>query len=460
LRRHRLFLGDERKVGSIPLAVLFAAALVERGYALRLFVAGIDETTVRMLQLLCRQPVTVLDPYLAGGDDVMRAIFQCASSDGALNLIIGPLLAKGSNEETVTVDRGSLRVLKALETPVMPILYADMSAVLAARRCEQVFSQISEGAPQSRQMGVCFASVLNPREYQLLEIELGRRIPLISMGFLPSHVHRDIPGEDVLFTADSHSMKITSLRSAVVQVRHMEDQIIWPLVEAMGQMAPEWPEAPFPCEPLDKPCQVGVVRHPALSVGGDGALHLFRSLGAQIVEFLPDSEMPPDLGALWVPHGRALWAADQMVDDPRFRKGLGRIAMQNKPFLVEGESSALLGEHLTVEAPSSSRRGICLVSCQGRFGKTVGYDEERRVELEGLVTGPLMRSGERCRGYWPRHFSLTSPASQRAEWAVMDAKDRGQIATDGWSLKRGVISQMRLELWSCIDGVRRWLSGA
>ena len=134
--------------------------------------------------------------------------------------------------------------------------------------------------------------------------------------------------------------------------------------------------------------------------------------------------------------------------------------MQNKPFLVEGESSALLGEHLTVEAPSSSRRGICLVSCQGRFGKTVGYDEERRVELEGLVTGPLMRSGERCRGYWPRHFSLTSPASQRAEWAVMDAKDRGQIATDGWSLKRGVISQMRLELWSCIDGVRRWLSGA
>ena len=133
--------------------------------------------------------------------------------------------------------------------------------------------------------------------------------------------------------------------------------------------------------------------------------------------------------------------------------------MQNKPFLVEGESSAVFGERLTVEHPPSSRGGICLISCQGHFGKNVGHAEERRVELECSVNGPLLHGGERCRGYWPRNFSVTSPVSQRAEWLAIDPKERVQIATDGWSLKRGMISQMRLELWSCVDGVRRWLSG-
>lgn len=459
MRRHRLFLGDERKIGTIPLSVLFAAALLERGYALRLFVAGIDETVVRMLQLLCRQPVTVLDPFLAGGDDAVRALFQCASSDNALNLVIGPLLAGGSDEENVLVDRTSCRVAKTLEAPMLPLLYADMSAVLAARRAEQVFSQINDVSPQSRQMGVCFASVLNPREYQLLEIELGRRVPLISMGFLPGHIHREIPGDDVLFTSEPHSLKLTSLRSAVAQIRHMEDQILWSLVGAMGQLAPDWPGVTFPWEPLPKPVHVGVVRHAALSVGGDSTEQLFRYLGARISDVALDADIPPDLEALWVPHGRALWAVAQMVDDPRFRRGIGRLAMQNKPFLVEGESSAVFGERLTVEHPPSSRGGICLISCQGHFGKNVGHAEERRVELECSVNGPLLHGGERCRGYWPRNFSVTSPVSQRAEWLAIDPKERVQIDTDGWSLKRGMISQMRLELWSCVDGVRRWLSG-
>ncbi len=438
--------------------MLFAAALIERGYPLRLFVAGIDETTVRMLQLLCRQPVTVLDPFLAGGDDTLRIIFQHASSDKALNFIVGPLLAEGSDEENVFVDRISCRVAKALEAPFLPLLYADMSAVLAARRCEQVFAQLSEVTPQSRQMGVCFSSVLNPREYQLLEIELGRRVPLISMGFLPGHIHRDIPGEDILFTAEPHSLKITSLRSAVAQIRHMEDQILWSLVGAMGQLAPDWSAVPFPWEPLSKPFHAGIVRHSALSVGGDGSELLFRYLGGRISDISLDADIPLDLDVLWVPHGRALWAVEQMVDDPRFRRGIGRLAMQNKPFLVEGESSAVLGERLAVEDTSSSRGGICLISCQGHFGKNVGHAEVRRVELESVVNGPLMRSGERCRGYWPRHFAMTSPVSQRAEWFAIDAKDRVQIASDGWSLKRGMVSQMRLELWSCVDGVRRWLS--
>lgn len=412
-----------------------------------------------MLQILCRESVTVLDPFMAGGEEGLRALFECASTDHGLNLVVGPLLATGSDEENVPVDRISCRVIKALDLPVLPILYADMSAAMAARRSEQVFSQLHDAVPHLKQLAICFASVLNPREYQLLEIELGRRLPLLSMGYMPAHVHRDIPPEDVLYAAESRSLKITSLRSAIAQIRHMEDQILWPLVGALGQLASEWTSVPKLHEPLPKALQIGVVRHEALTVGGDSTEWLFRLLGGKVVDVSLDTDIPPDLDALWIPHGRALLAASGIVDDPRFRKGLGKMAMQNKPFLVEGESAALLGEQI-VSPHKGNRGGICLVANTGYFGDTVGAAEERRVILDGVATGPLMRNGEQCRGYWPRHFQITSPTAQRGDWHVLEAKDRLQIATDGWSLKRGMISQMRLELWSCVDSVRRWLSGA
>ena len=62
----RLILAEERRPGKVPSGVLLAAALKQRGYRLRLFVAGGDEGTLRLAECLCCQRCSYLDPVLCG----------------------------------------------------------------------------------------------------------------------------------------------------------------------------------------------------------------------------------------------------------------------------------------------------------------------------------------------------------------------------------------------------------
>ncbi|MDR3280846.1 MAG: hypothetical protein LBT23_10070, partial [Synergistaceae bacterium] len=63
----RLIIADEQRPGKIMSGVLIAAALRNMGYKLRLFLGNVDEISLRLLQLICNQPVTLLDPTLCDG---------------------------------------------------------------------------------------------------------------------------------------------------------------------------------------------------------------------------------------------------------------------------------------------------------------------------------------------------------------------------------------------------------
>jgi hypothetical protein len=60
-----LIIADEQRPGKIMSGVLIANVLKNMGYKLRLFLGNVDELSLRILQLTCNQPVTLLDPTLA-----------------------------------------------------------------------------------------------------------------------------------------------------------------------------------------------------------------------------------------------------------------------------------------------------------------------------------------------------------------------------------------------------------
>jgi cobyrinic acid a,c-diamide synthase len=458
----RLVLADERRSGMVPVSVLFAAALRERGYPLRLFATGLDEVTLCLLRWACRQEVTLLEPFLAGGEKPLQLLFESAADPSALNLIVGPLATEREREDKLLLDRWTLRVAQCLDAPLLPVLNADSAAALAARTAENLFRQLQE-FDRIPQMAICFNAVLNPKEYQLLEIELGRRLPWIAAGYFPASLGRELPLKEVLFTQEVTSPRFFSLRSAVAQLCAMEDEIFWSLVAAMSKLAPEWTPLSFEVEPFPAALNVVVLRHPALGLGGDNLERLLHRLGAWIVEVRPDETIPSEADVLYVPHGAEQYIRGAVLNNANLKRAVGQFVFGNKAFLMEGNCAALAGERI-FERDGSEWTGLGIFPVQARYsgngGNRSGKEEKPlcRVEAQCVRNGPLLRSGERVRGYWSPNLVISGEREHSGEWSVLDVKDRKELLTDSWSLKRGIITQLRIEPWNCIHEIRRWLA--
>ena len=185
----RLVIADERRDGTIPPGVIFAATLKNAGHPVRLFSVGPDEYLTRLASLVTGEGVTILNPYTCGNTRVLKTLFQYASEEESLNLILAPL-GKREEDDDFTVYPQGPEMSKIFDCPLIPIIAADSSSVVIARGLEKVLASCTEqGAPSIP--AVLFSSVFNAREFQLLEIEAGRRTPLLGIGYIPKSLERD-----------------------------------------------------------------------------------------------------------------------------------------------------------------------------------------------------------------------------------------------------------------------------
>ena len=142
---------------------------------------GIDEYLVALLYLLLGEPVTVLDPFLVKNPTHLAELFTATSYENRLNVLFASLgEAKG---EDIVVNSDILIVGEQLQCPIIPIFTSKGSSAFTGRRIIK-FSRDLPNPIHELVAAIAFTSVPNPREYQLLEISIGRDLPWTTLGYI------------------------------------------------------------------------------------------------------------------------------------------------------------------------------------------------------------------------------------------------------------------------------------
>jgi len=460
----RLIIADEHRPGKIMSGILIANALKNMGYKLRLFLGNVDELSLRILQLTCAQPVTLLDPTLCDSRANLRWLFQQAASPDCLNLVITNLGGKWSEDSSFKIPKECALLAEWLECDIIPVIYGDASSTLTARTLKEVLSALKkDDNPAIR--SVLFRSVLNDREYELVDREAGRLFTITSIGSLPKAMERDAPLISNLFSEEAQHM-IFPIKSASMQLMQMEHKINWPLFSAIAQLSPKWIRQARLCEPISDSGKVNiaVVRHETLTLGGDGTEHLLRALGCNVVEvpLVGNIIHNVPIHGVYIPHGTAYMSIHSFSSNVYIKTMLQRASSGSSFMLAEGGSAPILGNKITLppeHAGDGEERGFGILPYNSVY-KSVTADITQKTVAFRKKRNPLLSgSQEWVWGYSSPNMSLKSLHPNDECWEIKDSLTGKSSGIDGWCKGRIFASSMRIEPWSAPASFRRWLEG-
>jgi cobyrinic acid a,c-diamide synthase len=460
----RLIIADEQRPGKIMSGVLIANALKNMGYKLRLFMGNVDEVSLRLLQLTCNQPVTLLDPTLCDGRANLRWLFQQASSPDCLNLVITTLGGRWMEDSPFRISRECALLTEWLECDMIPVFYGDASSTLTVRTLNEVLTSLRKNDGIDVH-GVLFRSVLNDREYELVDREAGRLFTVLSVGSMPKSMDRDAPPFASLFF-DAANQSVFPIKSAALQLMHMDFQVNWALFSALANLNPNWVPQARLCEPISDSGKVNiaVVRHETLMLGGDGTEHLFRALGCNVVEVPLEGDIIHNvpIHGVYIPHGMGYVAFQKFFSNMYLRTMIRRASNGDSFMMAEGGSSPILGEKISL--PPASEHGA---AARG-FG-IFPYDSVYRSGQAGILQkavatrkklNPLISgSQEWVWGYLSSNIGIDSKIAGDECWETREELDGKPLGADGWCKGRILASSMRVEPWSAPISFRRWLEG-
>ena len=450
----RLVLAEERRTGKIAQSILVASVLKSLGYPLRFFCAGIDEHLVRFLKLVTEQDVTVLDPFSCGTMRNFKLLFQRAASPDSLNIILGSI-GERRDENTFTVNPLPGEVARTLECPLVTMLYADSSAAVTSRILENVYNQIS--AQGTTASAVIFSSVLNPREYQLLETEAGRRVPLLCLGFIPKTLEKNNPPLMELCLQDMAQRAVFPVKAATAQLLGMVDQVDWNVLWGIAKQCKESVPVDDPFKGKASGMSVGILSFPSFELEGHNAELLFKHLGCTVHAIPLDSALlRRDLNALYVPHGPGFLCAERLLGKSGVREWFTSFIHARKAVLINGGVTPLLGESFSL--PNKKEyEGLKFFRFKGKFGIPTP-DDVRRVEAVSTDGDVMLNTGDKIRGYIPAYISVLNPGNAAgAVWSLQDTVKNMEIGLSGWNRGATLATDLCVELWSNIEGAYRWL---
>jgi cobyrinic acid a,c-diamide synthase len=444
--------------------VLIANVLKNMGYKLRLFLGNVDEVSLRLLQLTCNQPVTLLDPKLCDGRANLRWLFQQAASPDCLNLVITTLGGRWMEDSPFLVPRECSLLPEWLECELIPVIYGDTSSTLTVRTLSEVLTSLDKNGGVSVH-GVLFRSVLNDREYELADREAGRLFTVISMGSIPKNMDRNAPLLTDMFFGNARQ-SIFPIKSAALQLMNMNFRVDWPVFSAMANLSPNWlPQARL-CEPITDSGKVNIamVRHETLTLGGDGTEHLFRALGCNVVEVPLEGDIIHNvpIHGVYIPHGIGYLGFREFFSNIYLQTMINRASNGNSFMMAEGGSSPILGDKISLPHSGTSNgdaRGFGILPYDSVFrsGQSGVFQKSvaTRKKLNPLISG----SQEWVWGYSSSNMGLESKTAGDECWETRESLDGKQLGADGWCKGRILASSMRLEPWSAPVSFRRWLEG-
>ena len=463
----RLIIADEYRPGKISAGVLIAAILKEMGYKLRLFVGNVDETTLRMLQVMCSQPVTLLDPVMCDRRESFRWLFQEAASPDALNLVLANLGTRWTEDSPFRVPRECKLLLDWLECEMIPVLYSDTSSVITVKTIKEIMKQFeAEVSGDLRVHSLLFRSVLNNREYELLDREVGRQLTAMSVGSIPRMFERDEP----LITdlcSENAVQSLFTIRSAARQLKAMEDQVNWALFNAFSQAAVEWQKQPKFVSPIQDAGKVNiaVIRDAALTLGGDGTEHLFRALGCNVVDIPLEGDVnhAQPIHGVYIPHGLGYMTIRKFFSNLYIKTLISRGTTGESFMLAEGGSAPLLGDRITLPYGNSGGgdgRGFAALPFTSVYNAPTFGSPQKMVALSRKKVNPLLTgSQEWVWGYGSKSMTIVPHEGEDFCWSLSENLQAKESAADGFAKGRMLATSMRIEPWSTPATFKRWLEG-
>ncbi|WP_236103728.1 hypothetical protein [Dethiosulfovibrio faecalis] len=455
----RLLIADERREGTIPPGIVVAATLKSLGVPLRLFCGCMDESYIRMLSLGCDQEVFSIDPFQFRSEADLRLFFGTAARSDSLNLVLSPLGSMVS-EDRMSLDRGTADLARMLDVGLVALPHANPVASLSSRIMKGVYEDLKDG--EVEMYGVLFSSVLNPREYQLLEVELGRMVPSMSLGYIPRYMERRSLSLVELCSDPRVAQPIKTLGH---QLKGMTGQIDWEPILAFGKRSMDMSVPDRRIEPVAGSPLVAVITDHSTSLGVDNDLLFFRTIGCRVEQVpLLQGAIPPDAAVVYVPHGLPQVAMKRLQLNEKLYNQIKSMPARRAFALINGGLSALWGRWYALSSePRDRMPGFNVMESEGfvlgpRF-KGTGVPVEM-VPFEGGGTKVLpLDEGDKLKGFLPDYMksALGVPGRGMCGWSVKDLVEKEPLGEAGWKIGEVVGSHARVELWSCPEVIKRWI---
>ncbi|SMG30736.1 P-loop NTPase family protein [Dethiosulfovibrio salsuginis] len=453
----RLMIADERREDVIPLGIVLAATIRSMGIPLRLFAGGIDDRYLRMLSLGTGQEVFSIDPLQFKSESEVRFFFGSMAKGDCLNLILSPL-GVAVAEDRMVINQGTVDLARILDCGVVSMVHANPLASITARVMAGVWERFSKENVDL--YGAVFSSVLNPREYQLLEIELGRSIPSMALGYVPRYMERRMISVVDLCSDPRVAQPIVTLGS---QLKSMTGQIDWSALMAFGEYRTNLDVPAKSIEPLSGAPAVAIITDDSLSMGIDNDIALFRAIGCRIIPVSLTREIvPPEAKAIYFPHGLGHVALKRLINNRPLFDQVINLPLRGRATLINGGFSSVWGKWYALSEDSMDR-----VAGLGAFEEGVIVAPHFRGEGVAVDIEPLpgaretlhYEEGEKMRGYLSGFMksSLGIPGKGLCSWALRESDTKKELGEAIWKIRKTVGSQAKIELWSCPELIKRWI---
>ena len=436
----RIILANEKDEAMIPPSVIIACALQQKGYRIKPFVVGIDEYLVALLHSLLGEPVTVLDTFLVDSPARLRELFVATADASSLNVLFASL--GEPQDENIAIDQNLLTIAEQLDCPVIPIFISKGSSAFTARRVVR-FSRDLPKSAYSLINAIAFTSVPNPREYQLLELSMGRDLPWTALGYVPSFILKERPKLTSFLDQAYGLQSLFPIKTAAARLAAMERQIDWGVIIAHAKCCPQFNVDVQKFATIGRPRRVGVIRHPALALGGDNNEKLLGACGFDVISLdFKDKMAYNDFDFVYVPHGIGYLFLKDIADNVSLVKALAASVFKGK-LIVEGGSSPIFGKAFRFPS-ESAMSGLSFFSYEGHYEDYSNICYKVRIESapsEG-------RAGRSFRGYRPSWYGLNIRDFDGVPLWMIRQEGAQAPTEDCWKTRGALILSVRAEFWS------------
>ncbi|MDR2176357.1 MAG: hypothetical protein LBO82_10550 [Synergistaceae bacterium] len=436
-------------------SLVLVCAMKRMGIKLRVFVCARDESDVRLLKLLLEEPVVSLDTYLLGSVKLLKTLFQEMAAPDALNLILIPL---GTRQEDgfMQVRPEIMEIARSFTCKIVAMLNAASSAIDAANDAIAALSAFDE-AEGSCVQGVIFLSPKNPGEYQLLEQDFGRRTHIMSLGYIPKATERARPSLPDLFGSAAGAY-VMQVKSSVLQLVSNQYLIEWKIIEAFARLMEEW-VPPQESYYLPKKIKVVLVGESTFSLESANARTLFNFLGCETVDYNPWKDpFPLEAPVYYFPHCLAEVCADKLLSHEPFLQGIRQAFVGNKLIFANGASAPLFGHHF-ISADGQQHEALNFFPFHGSYSSPTNSRNFSKVEIRALFESFFGSSDEKMRGCSLDYVRISNPGNVVPPmWVYRDSLKDTELGSSGWQKSYCFVTDLYLELWSCLDIVNRWLA--
>jgi len=438
--------GATSSSGKTTVALGLVAALTRRGQTVQTFKVGPGLIDSAYLAHVSHRPCRNLDPWLLGGNGVLRSLASGASAadsvviEGAHGIFDCHGLRPEEGPAGAYPFPGSTaEVARLVSAPV--VLVVDVSAM--GETAAAIALGIRHLDPKLRIIGVVLNNVPSEYHRRLIEDAVWSLATLPVLGALPTIEAIGIPEWHMgllPITENPHIDPAIDHLAAAME-RHCDLALVERLMAGAEPVSAP-PRPPVSAPPSDA-VRIGVAFDDAFCFYYPENLEMLEEAGAEIVPFSPLEErtLPPNLDGLYLGGGFSEVFAPRLAANRSLLDQLARAKSQGLPIFAESGGLLLLAQSLRT-SDGTVHRMAGVLPVDAVMDSTIpraGY-RELRVMADSLIGA----AGTRLRGHEFHLSSIASVANGPSPAYSMHDCGGEPLGCEGWAFGDVVVSFVHL----------------